>query len=104
MNRIKQVLQALTGYIRSSDNPQQTSLRFMGIITGIAAQFSPIIALIVSKVVTLPAGVSPDQYVASLTQLIEPVALSIACLMWMVGAVRAVMNTSRVVGFLGSYR
>lgn len=100
MKKIKQVLNAIIGYAGSSEAPQKMSMRFMGIITGIISQLSPIIALVVSKMIDLPNGVSATAYVGGLSNMIEPIVLSFACILWIIGAVRAVMATPKVAGFL----
>jgi len=100
MDRIKTALNALVGYAGSSENPQKMSLRFMGILTGLISQFSPLLSLVVAHFSVLPAGVTVEQFSASLSGVIEPMILTGACLMWIIGAVRAVMATPTVAGFL----
>lgn len=99
MQKLKSVLNALVGYAGSSENPEKMSLRLMGIITGIVSQFSPLISLVVAHTTNLcTAGM--NTCTAQFTSVIEPIVLTMACVMWIVGAVRAVLNTPTVAGFL----
>ena len=96
MNKLKVALRALIGYAGSSESPSKMSLRFMGIITAVVSQFAPIISFVVTRV--YGEGLNG----AELTQLVEPIVLTVACVMWLVGAVRAALNTKTVAGILRS--
>jgi asparagine N-glycosylation enzyme membrane subunit Stt3 len=103
MERTKRILSAIIGYAGSSEAPQKMSLRLMGIITGVLSQFSPIIALVVSKVVTLPAGVTADAFIATLYPLIEIGTLVFAVVLYVVGLIRAGVSAYRM-GGLGAFK
>ena len=94
MNKLKLALRALIGYAGSSESPSKMSLRFMGIITALVSQFAPMISFVVTKI--YGSGIDSVE----LTRLIEPIVLTVACVMWLVGAVRAVLNTKTVAGIL----
>lgn len=96
MKKLKTMFRALTGYAGSSEHPTKTSMRFMGIITALASQFAPLIAVIASQFVG--GGVIID--VDRLSNIIEPLTLAVACVIWIVGAIRAVLNTPTVSGYL----
>ena len=99
MQKIKAVLSAIIGYAGSSENPQKMSLRFMGIIMGVISQFSPLISLFVMHFTNFcTAGM--DICVAQFTDIVQPLVLTIACVIYLVGMVRAVMSMPKVAGFL----
>ncbi len=99
MQKLKTIFGALVGYAGSSENPNQTSLRFMGIITGVMSQFAPLISLVVVHTTNFcTAGV--DVCITQFTGVIQPLVLAVACGMWIVGAIRAMVNTPTVAGFL----
>lgn len=100
MEKIKTFLNALIGYAGSSENPQKMSMRFMGILMGLISQFSPIIALIVERLTDKPTGVAPEVYIQDLITTIQPIMLSIACVLWVIGAIGAVMRHPKVAGIL----
>ena len=102
MQKIKSIFSAVIGFAGSTENPSQTSMRFMGIITGVISQFSPLLSIVIAHFSVLPAGMTPDQFAGNLTGIIEPIILTIACVMWCVGAVRAAINAPVVAGFLRS--
>lgn len=79
------------------------SMRFMGIITAVLSQFSPIIALVVSKVIDLPVGVTPDQFVSTLYPLIEIGTLVVAMVLYVVGLIRAGVSAYRM-GGIGAFK
>lgn len=93
MNKIKAIFRALIGYAGSSENPNKMSMRFMGIITAFISQLAPFIALIVSQ---FDVMLDVNKFAA----VIEPLTLSVACVIWITGAVRAVLNTPKVAGYL----
>jgi formate hydrogenlyase subunit 3/multisubunit Na+/H+ antiporter MnhD subunit len=94
MNKTKAVLRALIGYAGSSENPSKMSLRFMAIITAVVSQFSPLISVVI-------AYFGGDTLsMEGLSQVMEPIVLTVACIMWLIGAIRAVLNTKTVAGIL----
>ena len=100
MKKLTLVLRALIGYSGSSEDPSKMSARFMGVILGAVSQFIPLITLVATKFMTIPAGMSVEQYVDGLTAIAQPLTLLVACIIWVVGAIRAVVNTPTVAGFL----
>ena len=84
MDTVKKVLNAFIGYTGSSENPEQTSMRFTSIILAV---ISKIIILATLSGHVLPYTDAQVQYVASSLAFVG------AVIWWAVGAVRAVVNT-----------
>src|SRR5574337_919808 len=98
MQKAKAVFRALIGYAGSSENPEKMSMRLMGIVMGVVSQFSPLISF---GVVHLDPNFCPggiDSCVANLSSVIQPIILTVACVVWVVGAVRAAWNAPIVAG------
>jgi len=89
MNKIKVVLQALTGYAGSSESPEKFSMRFTGIIIGVVSQFAPLIAVFVSHYGI--ANVNID----ALTAVVGSLTLSVGCIVWVVGAIKACWKAAK---------
>lgn len=90
MNKIQKVIQALTGYAGSSENPEKFSLRMMGIVTTVMSQFSPIISYIVVHSTNLCATQPVDQCLSAYTNMLEPIFMTVGCALWLIGAGKAV--------------
>lgn len=89
MQKILKLVDIITGYMGSSDNPQKIATRMMGVYAMILSQFvEPIIRLYFSFQ-TVPSGVTPEQWaqyvnnaVQGLNSLGEPLVLILGAIWW----------------------
>lgn len=91
MNKLKIILNALTGYIGSSANPESISTRFVGISLGVITFAAPYIASVL--------GIGAEQVVAQ----VQPIAYFIAVVWWIVGAIKACWNALKTSPTFGRF-
>ena len=90
MKKVKIVLQSMTGYMGSSENPEKMSLRFMGIMLAVVTQFAP---LVMSTL-----GIDA----VSIVHQLQPLVFSVASIIWILGLTRAVWTALKT-SPLGAY-
>lgn len=91
MDKVKIVLQALTGYIGSSQNPEAISTRFVGIALGVVTFVAPYIASVL--------GVGAEYVVAQ----VQPICYFVAVVWWVVGAIKAVWTALKSHPVVGAW-
>lgn len=83
---ITKILSALIGYAGSSEDPSKMSMRMMAIVIVLVGKVTAMLAL---------AGVVLPYTDAQTQSLVGSLAMVVASLMWVVGAVRAMINAAR---------
>jgi hypothetical protein len=89
--KIKIILQALTGYIGSSESPEKISTRFIGVSMGAITFLAPFVASLL--------GVGVESIVAQ----VQPIGYLIAVVWWLVGAIKACWLALKASPTLGAF-
>ena len=88
MEIFKRVLQALTGYVGSSESPEKISARFVGASIGVVTFIAPYLAGLL--------GIGAGSIVSS----VQPVGFLVAVIWYIYGAIKAMWNAARVAGYI----
>ena len=88
---IKIILQALTGYVGSSENPEKISARFVGVVMGTVVFIAPYLASFLHM--------GAEQIVAQ----VQPIAYLVAIFWYLFGAIKAVWLAVKANPTLGAY-
>ncbi len=91
MQKLKVVLQAITGYAGSSESPEKISARFMGVSMGTITMIAPFIAGFFSTTVEMVMA------------QIQPLMLVVAIVFYFYGMIRAVWSALKAHPTLGGY-
>ena len=78
-------------------------MRFMGLILGALTPFTPMILLIVEKFISLPVGVTAEQWVEVMSSYMQPIVLSIAAFIYIYGAIKAMWKAAKDSDVVGRF-
>ncbi len=91
MNKFKAVVQALTGYIGSSESAEKISARFVGLSMGTITFLAPFVAARI--------GVSTETLIAQ----VQPIGYMVAIAWYIYGAVKACWLAAKASPTLGAF-
>ena len=91
MEKFKAIIQALTGYVGSSENPEKISARFVGTSMALITFLAPFLGKFL--------GMGAEQIIAQ----VQPIAYMIAIVWYVYGAIKAMWTAAKAHPTLGAY-